>query len=243
MAILITKSDLALVQSPYFCEMDVPQNASGQEKKTEKAVDLFDKYALEYEGRHMDMALYQDSLDTFCEWLPSPDASVLDLACGPGNVTFYLLQKLPGLKALGLDLSPEMLTLARKNNPQAQFRLMDVRKIGDLEQQFSGIIAGFVSPYLDESDTAQLISSAFALLLPGGAFYLSTMAAGNEGSGWKASHSSQGDEVDIFYHEADFLLEIAQKAGFINLELSQQAFPEEDGSDTTDLILLARKPY
>lgn len=40
---------------------------------------------------------------------------VLDLACGPGNFLAHLLEGRPDLRAVGLDLSGEMLAVARQN--------------------------------------------------------------------------------------------------------------------------------
>ncbi|MDA3873151.1 MAG: class I SAM-dependent methyltransferase, partial [Kiritimatiellae bacterium] len=43
--------------------------------------------------------------------------SILDLACGTGDITRALHQRYPHAKVIGLDLTPEMLTLARELAP------------------------------------------------------------------------------------------------------------------------------
>ncbi len=43
--------------------------------------------------------------------------SVVDLGCGPGNVTPYLCQRWPKAQVFGVDRSPEMLTSARASMP------------------------------------------------------------------------------------------------------------------------------
>ena len=47
-------------------------------------------------------------------------ARVLDIGCGPGNVTSYLRRRYPErhLQLYGLDCSQEMLKIARKVDPQ-----------------------------------------------------------------------------------------------------------------------------
>ena len=41
-------------------------------------------------------------------------ASVVDLGCGPGNISFRLAASFPGVSVLGLDGAPAMLALARR---------------------------------------------------------------------------------------------------------------------------------
>ena len=52
--------------------------------------------------------------------------SVVDLGCGPGNVTPLLQQRWPSANILGLDNSDEMLEKARDSVPQAKFEKVDV---------------------------------------------------------------------------------------------------------------------
>lgn len=51
----------------------------------------------------MDVTLYQDTLVVFAATVANERAEILELACGPGNVTRYLLDKCPGWKILGTD--------------------------------------------------------------------------------------------------------------------------------------------
>ena len=56
----------------------------------------------------MDVSLYKGALKTFCNLIKKENAKVLDLACGPGNVTKYLLTEKPNLIVLGIDLATNM---------------------------------------------------------------------------------------------------------------------------------------
>jgi len=76
---------------------------------------IFNKYASNYQDRYMNLELYADTLDTFIDILKKDDAKILDAGCGPGNISRYLLDRCPGLKILGIDISENMIALARKN--------------------------------------------------------------------------------------------------------------------------------
>jgi trans-aconitate 2-methyltransferase len=55
-----------------------------------------------------------------------PDA-VVDLGCGPGNLTALLVERWPGARVVGLDSSAEMIEQARATTPAVDFRVADLR--------------------------------------------------------------------------------------------------------------------
>lgn len=55
-----------------------------------------------------------------------PFASILDLGCGPGNVTQLLAERWPTAAITGVDASPDMLAAARRTVPAARFVAADL---------------------------------------------------------------------------------------------------------------------
>ena len=64
----------------------------------------------------MDLDLYDDTYDTFCEEVNIENATILEIGCGPGNITKYLLNKRPDFRIEGVDVSPNMILLAVANS-------------------------------------------------------------------------------------------------------------------------------
>jgi ubiquinone/menaquinone biosynthesis C-methylase UbiE len=209
--------------------------------KTKMARDVFNKYASDYERRFMDLPLYQPSFEAFCKCLPKHGATVLDIACGPGNITRYLLNDRPDLNILGIDIASAMLELARNNNPQAVFQLLDARDIRTLGKQYDGIMCGFCLPYLSKEESLGLISDAAQLLSPGGVLYLSTMEDDYSKSGLKGTSKNPEDKTYTHYHEATYLLQALRENGLTTLDIQRIDFTNPDGTHAIDLILLARK--
>jgi predicted TPR repeat methyltransferase len=209
--------------------------------KSKNAVELFDEYAQRYADKFMDQSRYHDVLHQFCMAINPADARVLDVACGPGNITRYLLDQKPGLKISGLDLSERMLVIAQQANPTADFRLYDARQISGLKQSFHAIVCGFGLPYFNKEEAIDFIAQAARSLHPQGLLYFSTMEDLYENSNWKGPSSGEDRKIFIHYHEADYLTRALDQNDFEILKLKRQAFPEPDGSESTDLIILARK--
>jgi predicted TPR repeat methyltransferase len=207
---------------------------------TSIAIRVFDAYALRYQERFMDVAAYHASLDRFCALLPM-NAEVLELACGPGNVTKYLLQQRPDLRILGTDLAPAMIELARTNNPAASFDLLDQRAFLSLNRTFHSIVCAFGLPYLDAREAADLIRDAARCLHPGGALYLSTMEDAPSRSGFVMPSTGEGEAAWIHYHRGDDLVDALERNGFRVVERSNVITAAGDGSPANDLLLVAQR--
>src|SRR5215471_14256753 len=149
------------------------------------SASVFDKLADRYREKFMDLTMYDDSYRVFCELLRPGRARVLDAACGPGNVSRYLMAQRAELALLGIDLAPRMVELARAAVPSVQFAVHDFRNLADLKDRFDGIICAFGLPYLLQEEAVAFIRAAYKALEPDGMFYLSTMLGRSEDSGFE----------------------------------------------------------
>ncbi len=206
---------------------------------SKQAVSIFNKLAKEYQARFMDTSMYHETFDIFCNAITSRNATVLELACGPGNITSYLLEKRPDLIITGTDLAPEMIKLAGNNNPSARFQVLDCREISKLPNKFDAVMCGFVLPYINEIETQQLFKDIYFLLNPDGVFYLSTMEGNYSESGFRKG--STGEEIFMHYYNAKFLKETLSMIGFEISELQRIVTANADGTPTTDLIIISVK--
>jgi len=73
-----------------------------------------------------------------------PGMRILDLACGPGNLTRRLAAQVgPGGEVLGVDLAPGMIALARAAGiPNARFELMDIEQLTFADEFFDAAVCG-----------------------------------------------------------------------------------------------------
>ena len=205
-----------------------------------KTLQTWDKLADQYQEKFMDMDLYNDGYDTFCDLVEKQHPDVFEIGCGPGNITRYILSKRPDFNILAIDTSPNMIRLAKENNPAAGFRVMDCREIDSLQQKFDAIICGFCMPYLSKNDCIKLIKDCSFLLKNGGILYLSTIENDYNKSTFETSSDGQ-HTMFVYYHEEGYLQEVLRENNFELVELHRKMFPKADGTTSTHMIFIARK--
>jgi len=207
--------------------------------KYKKTFESWNKVANLYEEHFMDLDLYNDTYDAFCEAIEKNNPKILEIGCGPGNITKYMLSKRPDFDLEGIDIAPNMVELAKKNNPNATFRVMDSRNIDELKTKYEGIICGFCIPYLSKSDCSKLISDAKNLLSEKGILYLSFIEGDYEKSGYQSG--SSGDQVYFYYHDLENIQTELSGNGFEITTISHKDYTRKDGTSETHTILIARK--
>lgn len=207
--------------------------------KYQETNDTWNNLASLYQDKFMDLALYNDTYDYICHSLTQPKAKLLDIGCGPGNITRYLLSQRPDFDIFGIDLAPNMIELARKNNPTARFAVMDVRHIHRLETKYDGIIAGFCLPYLSPAESHTLIEATYDLLNKDGLIYLSFVEGDPDQSGFK---TGSGGRVFFQYHPMDDLQAHLIRTGFDDIKTFRVRYPTTETAFDIHTILTARKP-
>lgn len=66
---------------------------------------------------------------------------VLDVACGTGDMAVELLRR--GCSVTGVDLSKEMMAIAKRKAPQAEYRLADVERLPFGDASFDAVTCAF----------------------------------------------------------------------------------------------------
>lgn len=206
--------------------------------KYEETFSTWNKMALLYQEKFMDLRLYDESYDVICGNVKM-GGSVLDLACGPGNISRYLLQRRPDLNVLGIDISANMVDLARKNIPGARFIKMDCRNFEDLGKKFDAIVGGFCLPYLSQVESAQLMLAAGRALVNGGLLYVSFVEGQPGDSGYKTG--STGDRVYFYFHALQEIGKQLADAGLSEIQVFKLKYGKPEEQEQLHTVVIARK--
>ena len=93
-----------------------------------------------------------------------PGTRLLDVASGPGALAAETATR--GARAVGVDLSPQMIELARRLNPAIEFREADVEHLPFPNHTFDAVVCAFGLGHFPRPELA--VAECVRTLLPGG---------------------------------------------------------------------------
>lgn len=93
----------------------------------EETFQTWNKIADLYESKFMDLDIYDKTYDYFLNILNNKSSKILEVGCGPGNISKYLLTKRDDIHLLGVDVAENMIELARKNTLKFNEKLQRVK--------------------------------------------------------------------------------------------------------------------
>jgi SAM-dependent methyltransferase len=211
----------------------------GMDDRYAETFHTWNKVAAMYQERFMDLDLYNDTYDFFCDAITKDKAKILEIGCGPGNITSYMLSKRPDWDILGIDIAPNMIEIARQNNPTAHFDILDSRHIDKLTSKYDGIIGGFCLPYLSHDESRKLIADCYHLLTENGLLYLSFVEGDPRQSGFQTA--SSGYRTYFYFYNAGDLTELLHKHNFGNINVLHVDYKKSAKETDTHTILIAIK--
>ena len=162
-----------------------------------------------------------------------------DLGCGPGQVARYLHDH--GAPALGVDLSPGMLTHARRLNPGLVFHQGDMLALPVPNEAWGGIAALYSLIHIPRPRMADALAEPRRVLVPGG-WLLATFHLGRE-----TLHADElfGQAVSLDFHffETEEMAEWLRGAGFASIEAAERGpYAPEVEHQSRRAYLFAQKP-
>ena len=162
--------------------------------------------------------------------------TVLELGCGTGKNTMWLLKKAQHI--IGIDFSEEMLSIATKKvkSPKVIFKKADLTKIWKIENEFADLItSSLILEHIKELDF--IFKQASKKLKPKGIFFICELHPFKQYAGSKARYETENgtEELEVYTHNISDFTNIALKNGFKLIELNEW-FDELDQNEIPRLI-------
>jgi SAM-dependent methyltransferase len=199
---------------------------------------LAEVYATRLAGLLDRMPIERAVLGLFCELVLSADlgTDVGDIGCGTGRLEPYLAAK--GLSPSGVDLSPEMIRVARRDSPGFDYDVADLRELPFKDASLVGVICWYSLLFLAPSDRPAAFSELARVVKPGG--YLVTAFKAGDGQHQRRGRATGlGIEFDAYWLSPEEMERWVTEAGFTTVFWGGR--PAEEDESTPQGYLLARR--
>jgi predicted TPR repeat methyltransferase len=195
---------------------------------------LYSRFSSFYEKNVCDDLGYQgpEHLQTMVESvLGARDRlDILDLGCGSGLAGVRFNPRAATM--IGVDLSPEMIELARARNLYDRLEVAEITAwLARAQQQFDLIVA--CDSFIYFGDLNQVVAPAARLLRPSGVFAFTV----EKGARQPFALTDSGR----YEHHPDHVREVARAAGLEVVQLEESFLRMEYGEEVTGLFVVLRK--
>lgn len=136
-------------------------------------VSTYNKVARTYTDKYFNDTADFPYIDKFLQLL-KPGSRILDIGCGPGSFSRYIHEK--GFNIEGIDLSEEMLKIAKQKVPNVNFKLMDMRKLDHENNSFDGLLLAYSLIHIPSKEILETLNGFYRVLKPGGFIMTITQA-------------------------------------------------------------------
>jgi SAM-dependent methyltransferase len=94
------------------------------------------------------------------------DPRVLDAGCGAGRMSRYVAER--GCRVAGVDLSPGMVAMARRDHPDLAFSVGSLTDLPCPDDRFAGVMLWYSIIHTPPAGQARIFAEAARVLRPGG---------------------------------------------------------------------------
>ena len=201
---------------------------------------IAEEYAASYPTTEPEAAVDLAMVDHFVRLVTEGGGHrVLDAGCGTGRMARYLADR--GLSVTGVDLSPGMLAMARRDHPDLEVREGSLLALPVEDSAFDGVLLWFSLIHLTDDELPSALAEAFRVVRPGG-HVLAAFQVGDGPVDLGERLRALGHDLTLVRHQrgTKAVLDALAAAGFVKeARLVRQPVGREQFPQA---FLLARRP-
>jgi SAM-dependent methyltransferase len=160
-----------------------------------------------------EMPIEQALLGLFCQLVREGGngLDVADVGCGTGRLAPYLSSQ--GLAPHGVDLSPEMIRVARRDYPDHPFEVSDLRALPFDDSSMAGAVGWYSLMYLPPEERPGAFGE-LARVVKAGGYFATAFKAGDDQLRRAGRTLDLGIEFDIYWLSPAEMERLVVQAGF-----------------------------
>jgi SAM-dependent methyltransferase len=144
--------------------------------------------------------------------IPDKRGNILDVGCGQGATSKFLLRHYEPPAITGIDISDKLMESCRRNAPGAQFMVMDAVNMDFDDETFDNVLCVDAAGLFDTRE--RFIQEAFCVLKPGGGLVLSDRLLSHEAVQRLASINR-----DNYVHDLKDYEDLFRRNGFVDVRV------------------------
>jgi SAM-dependent methyltransferase len=174
-------------------------------------------------------------LGLFCDLTLAADlgTDVGDVGCGTGRLEPWLAAR--GLSPRGVDLSPEMIRVARRDHPGFEFGVGDLRELPFEDASLAGVVCWYSLMYLAPSDRPAAFGELARVVKPGG-YLVTAFKAGDSQVRRGGLSTGLAVKFDVYWLAPDEMERRAADAGFATVFWGGRPAEGQEGSSQGYLL-------
>ncbi len=130
----------------------------------------YDTIAQDWDRDHKADEWWKAEIERYLAHVPT-GAHILDLGCGPGHKSAFFAAR--GYEVMGVDLSPQMIEIARRDVKNVMFEVLDMYELPVISRTFDSVFACASMLHIPKKDIVHILLSIAAILNPHGTCYVS----------------------------------------------------------------------
>jgi SAM-dependent methyltransferase len=203
-------------------------DAKTEELRTAHDV-LAELYASRLAGVLDRMPAERAVLGLFCELTLAAGlgTDIADVGCGTGRLEPYLAAR--GLSPRGIDLSPGMIRVARRDHPGFGFDVADVRELPFGDASLAGVVCWYSLMFLAPGDRPAAFSELARVVRPGG-YLVTAFKAGDSQLRRGGRSTGLGVEFDVYWLSPADMERHVTDAGFATVFWGGRPAEGQEGS-------------
>ncbi|HUQ30319.1 MAG TPA: class I SAM-dependent methyltransferase [Candidatus Paceibacterota bacterium] len=131
--------------------------------------ETYNRIAEAWHRDHSNDDWWKEGTDTLLSMLPQ-QATVLDVGCGSGVKAKYFLDR--GLIVTGIDISENLLTIARREAPAGTYQLLAMENLDSMQEQFDAVFAQASLLHIPKGNAEDVVGKMAARAKPNGFVYI-----------------------------------------------------------------------
>lgn len=143
------------------------------------------------------------------------NGKILDLGCGPGHHSKYFSSL--GFDVVGIDLSVEMIEIARRESVKSVFQVMDILELNFEKDTFDGIWSSASLLHVPKIKMKFVLKKLKEILVDNGVLYISLKQG--EGSEIFIDNRYGGVEKYYVYYHTEEIEKLLKNVGFNIIEI------------------------